>query len=110
MTRVAVVGGGVSGLAAAHELLAASGGDGVHVTLYEQEEWLGGQARTVAVDDGAGRVQHLDLGFMAFNQVCAYSYACPMHGTSISTWIIRVLVCEDHHATTSAVSRFRLHG
>ncbi|KAM3298686.1 hypothetical protein ACQJBY_040259 [Aegilops geniculata] len=65
--RVAVVGGGVSGLAAAHELLAASG-DGVRVTLYEQEESLGGNARTVAVDDGAGRVQ-LDLGFMSFNQV-----------------------------------------
>ncbi|VAH54011.1 unnamed protein product [Triticum turgidum subsp. durum] len=67
--RVAVVGGGVSGLAAAHELLlAANDGGGVRVTLYEQEESLGGHARTVAVDDGAGRVQ-LDLGFMSFNQV-----------------------------------------
>ncbi|XP_044968566.1 uncharacterized protein LOC123428427 isoform X2 [Hordeum vulgare subsp. vulgare] len=66
--RVAVVGGGVSGLAAAHELLAASGGGDVRVTLYEQEESLGGRARTVAVDDGAGRLQ-LDLGFMSFNQV-----------------------------------------
>ncbi|KAF7004732.1 hypothetical protein CFC21_019922 [Triticum aestivum] len=68
--KVAVVGGGVSGLAAAHELLlaASGGGDGVRVTLYEQEESLGGHARTVAVDDGTGRV-HLDLGFMCFNQV-----------------------------------------
>ncbi|VAH38523.1 unnamed protein product [Triticum turgidum subsp. durum] len=65
--RVAVVGGGVSGLAAAHEL-AASGGDGVRVTLYEEEASLGGDARTVAVDDGAGCVK-LDLGFMVFNQV-----------------------------------------
>ncbi|XP_044968575.1 uncharacterized protein LOC123428431 isoform X2 [Hordeum vulgare subsp. vulgare] len=65
--RVAVVGGGVSGLAAAHEL-AASGGDGVRVTLYEEEASLGGHARTVAVDDGAGCVK-LDLGFMVFNQV-----------------------------------------
>ncbi|XP_037487880.1 uncharacterized protein LOC119366277 isoform X4 [Triticum dicoccoides] len=69
--RVAVVGGGVSGLAAAHELLlAASGGGGVRVTLYEEEDRLGGcAARTVAVDDGAGGCVHLDLGFMAFNQV-----------------------------------------
>ncbi|KAM3298666.1 hypothetical protein ACQJBY_040253 [Aegilops geniculata] len=65
--RVAVVGGGASGLAAAHEL-AASGGDGVRVTLYEEEASLGGHARTVAVDDGAGCVK-LDLGFMVFNQV-----------------------------------------
>uniref|UniRef100_R7VZ12 Cyclopropane-fatty-acyl-phospholipid synthase n=1 Tax=Aegilops tauschii TaxID=37682 RepID=R7VZ12_AEGTA len=70
--RVAVVGGGVSGLAAAHELLAASGGDGVRVTLYEEEDRLGGRASTVAVDDGAGRV-HLDLGFLIFNQV-TYSH------------------------------------
>uniref|UniRef100_A0ACD5WPI3 Uncharacterized protein n=1 Tax=Avena sativa TaxID=4498 RepID=A0ACD5WPI3_AVESA len=67
--RVAVVGGGVSGLAAAYELLATSG-DGVRVTLYEAEDCLGGNARTVAVSDGAaagGEVQ-LDLGFMSFNQ------------------------------------------
>ncbi|KAM3298675.1 hypothetical protein ACQJBY_040256 [Aegilops geniculata] len=70
--RVAVVGGGVSGLAAAHELLAASGGD-VRVTLYEQDESLGGNARTVAVDDGAGGCVKLDLGFMSFNQV-TYSH------------------------------------
>ena len=65
--RVAVVGGGVSGLAAAHELLSANGG--VRVTLYEQEESLGGHARTAAVDDGAGGCVKLDLGFMSFNQV-----------------------------------------
>jgi cyclopropane-fatty-acyl-phospholipid synthase len=62
--RVAVVGGGVSGLAAAYELL-ATGGDGISVTLYEAEDSLGGQARTVAVSDGV----QLDLGFMSFNQV-----------------------------------------
>jgi cyclopropane-fatty-acyl-phospholipid synthase len=66
--KVAVVGGGVSGPAAAHELL-ATGGDGVRVTLYEAEDCLGGNARTVAVADGAGREVQLDLGFMSFNQV-----------------------------------------
>ncbi|XP_044968567.1 uncharacterized protein LOC123428428 [Hordeum vulgare subsp. vulgare] len=73
--RVAVVGGGVSGLAAAHELLGASGGGDVRVTLYEQEESLGGHARTVAVDDddGAGGCVNLDLGFTSFNQV-TYSH------------------------------------
>ncbi|XP_044334958.1 uncharacterized protein [Triticum aestivum] len=71
--RVAVVGGGVSGLAAAHELLATSGGGDVRVTLYEQEDSLGGHARTVAVDDGAGGCVQLDLGFMSFNKV-TYSH------------------------------------
>ncbi|XP_052163545.1 uncharacterized protein LOC127780650 [Oryza glaberrima] len=66
MTRVAVVGAGVSGLAAAHE--AARGGGGVRVTLYEREDSLGGHARTVAVDGDAGPVD-LDLGFMVFNRV-----------------------------------------
>ncbi|KAI5009685.1 hypothetical protein ZWY2020_011822 [Hordeum vulgare] len=67
--RVAVVGGGVSGLAAAHELmLAVSGGVDLRVTLYEQEDRLGGHARTVDVDGRAGCFK-LDLGFMAFNQV-----------------------------------------
>ncbi|CAM0907847.1 unnamed protein product [Alopecurus aequalis] len=65
--RVAVVGGGVSGLAAAHELLATSGG-GVRVTLYEEEDRLGGHARTVPVIDGATGCVQLDLGFMTFNQ------------------------------------------
>ena len=65
--RVAVVGAGVSGLAAAHEL-ARSGG--ARVTVYEKEDYLGGHARTVAVEDAdaAGTVQ-LDLGFMVFNRV-----------------------------------------
>ncbi|KAM0865191.1 hypothetical protein ACQ4PT_043423 [Festuca glaucescens] len=66
--RVAVVGGGVSGLAAAHELL-STGGGGVRVTLYEEEESLGGHDRTVAVSDGAAGSVQLDLGFLSFNQV-----------------------------------------
>ncbi|CAN6180117.1 unnamed protein product [Urochloa humidicola] len=64
MVRVAVVGGGLSGLAAAHEL-ARSGG--ARVTVYDKEEHLGGN-KTMAVDDGAGgsRVP-VDLSCMFFN-------------------------------------------
>ena len=77
--KVAVVGGGVSGLAAAHELL-ATGGDGVLVTLYGEEDCLGGHAaRTVAVGDGV----QLDLGFMSFNQVgSAHDMTNDMHVAS----------------------------
>ncbi|CAN6306163.1 unnamed protein product [Urochloa humidicola] len=66
--RVAVVGAGVAGLAAAHEL-ARSGG--VQVTLYEKEQDLSGDAGTVTIDDGAGSL-HLDTGFMVFNRVRTY--------------------------------------
>ncbi|AQK48315.1 uncharacterized protein [Zea mays] len=64
--RVAMVGSGLSGLVAAHEL-ARSGG--VRVTVYEKEDHLGG-AKTVAVDGGAeeGRVL-VDLGPVVFNPV-----------------------------------------
>ncbi|KAL4288033.1 hypothetical protein AHAS_Ahas19G0245700 [Arachis hypogaea] len=56
--RVAVVGGGISGLASAYVLAK----EGVNVTLYEKEDYLGGHAKTVNVDG-----IDLDLGFMLFN-------------------------------------------
>ncbi|KAF3786030.1 15-cis-phytoene desaturase [Nymphaea thermarum] len=58
--RIAVIGGGVSGLVSAYTLAKA----GVHVLLYEKEDHLGGHARTVHVN-GAD----VDLGFMVFNGV-----------------------------------------
>ncbi|KAL3828276.1 hypothetical protein ACJIZ3_017078 [Penstemon smallii] len=59
--RVAVVGGGISGLVAGYVL--AEGG--AEVVLYEKEDCLGGHAKTVTIDDGTS----LDLGFMVFNRV-----------------------------------------
>ncbi|KAK6122790.1 hypothetical protein DH2020_043468 [Rehmannia glutinosa] len=58
--RVAVVGGGVSGLVAAYMVAEA----GAAVVLYEKEDYLGGHAKTVTIDDTS-----LDLGFMVFNRV-----------------------------------------
>jgi phytoene dehydrogenase-like protein len=58
--RVAVVGSGVSGLAAARTLAQA----GVLAVLYEKNSHIGGHAQTLHVD-GVG----LDVGFMVFNQV-----------------------------------------
>ena len=59
--RVTVVGGGISGLAAAHRLLttAADAGEPIEVTVREREQTLGGKIRTTpfagrsAVDEGA---------------------------------------------------------
>ncbi|XLT36517.1 hypothetical protein HN873_067809, partial [Arachis hypogaea] len=57
--RVAVVGGGISGLVSEYVLAK----EGVNVTLYEKEDYLGGHAKTVNVDG-----IDLDLGFMVFNR------------------------------------------
>eukprot|EP00249_Psilotum_nudum_P021042 c27949_g1_i1 orf=349-2943(+) len=58
--KVAVIGAGVSGLVAALTLARA----GVRVVIYEQEDYLGGHARTIAVDGIL-----VDVGFMVFNRV-----------------------------------------
>ncbi|GLT42101.1 hypothetical protein SLA2020_161210 [Shorea laevis] len=61
--RVAVIGGGISGLVSAFVLAKA----GVSVVLYEKEDCLGGHAKTVTFD-----AVDLDLDFMFFNPS-----ACP---------------------------------
>ncbi|MGV8950967.1 MAG: NAD(P)/FAD-dependent oxidoreductase [Cypionkella sp.] len=60
--RIAVVGGGISGMAAAH-LLA----DDHEVTLFEAEPRLGGHARAVIAGKNAD--QPVDTGFIVFNRV-----------------------------------------
>lgn len=58
--RIAVIGGGISGLAAAYELAPQNA-----VTLYEAEPRLGGHARTVIA--GKNGDQPVDTGFIVFN-------------------------------------------
>ena len=60
--RIAVIGGGISGMAAAH-LLAPDH----HVTLIEAAPRLGGHARTVTA--GRRGDQPVDTGFIVFNRV-----------------------------------------
>lgn len=62
MRRVAVVGSGIAGLAAAHSLK-----DNARVTLFESASWFGGHAHTVDVElEG---VRHgVDTGFLVFNE------------------------------------------
>ena len=60
--RIAVIGGGISGMAAAH-LLAADHA----VVLFEAADRLGGHARTVMA--GKHGDQPVDTGFIVFNQV-----------------------------------------
>ena len=67
MRRVAVVGGGITGVGAAYEWAKA----GVSVCLYEREEKLGGHAKTVTIDG-----VHFDLAFMVFNRVSPHESLC----------------------------------
>jgi predicted NAD/FAD-binding protein len=59
--RVAIVGGGVSGLVAAHRLHPRH-----EITLYEAGEQLGGHTNTVTVERPGG-VWHVDTGFVVLN-------------------------------------------
>jgi predicted NAD/FAD-binding protein len=61
--RVAVVGGGISGIAAAIQAL----DDGHAVTLFEAQAQAGGHARTLSLDTPDGPV-HLDTGFLVYNE------------------------------------------
>ncbi len=58
--RIAVIGGGISGMAAAHFLARSN-----HVSLYEAAPRLGGHARTVLA--GKRGDQPVDTGFIVFN-------------------------------------------
>ncbi|KAL0456951.1 UNVERIFIED_CONTAM: Tuberculostearic acid methyltransferase UfaA1 [Sesamum latifolium] len=66
--RVAVVGAGVSGLTAAYILAK----DGAEVVIYEKEDTLGGQAKTVTVNGTP-----LDLGFMVFSRMGTLQISIP---------------------------------
>jgi len=58
--KVAVIGGGVSGLSAAEHLSKDN-----HVTLFEADKRLGGHARTVIA--GRHGDQPVDTGFIVYN-------------------------------------------
>ena len=60
-TKVAVIGGGVAGLAAAWHL-SQNAAEQYHVELFEAEDRLGGHAYTVNVNN-----VNVDIGFMVFN-------------------------------------------
>jgi hypothetical protein len=60
--RIAVIGGGITGLSAAHMLAPAHS-----VVLFEAERRLGGHARTIIA--GKRKDQPVDTGFIVFNHV-----------------------------------------
>lgn len=63
MSRVAIIGSGVSGLTAAYALRNTHA-----VTLFEQDGRFGGHAHTHALTDASGAPQHVDSGFIVHNE------------------------------------------
>ncbi len=66
MTRhlsIAVVGSGIAGNVAAHRLHAA----GHRITVFEADGHVGGHTHTHRIELGDGEVQHVDTGFIVFN-------------------------------------------
>ncbi len=61
--RVAVIGGGVAGIVAAHLLQ-----DTCEVTIFEKEDYLGGHTHTVSVPHGPDEGTPVDTGFIVFNE------------------------------------------
>ncbi|MFK8014393.1 MAG: NAD(P)/FAD-dependent oxidoreductase [Gammaproteobacteria bacterium] len=59
--RIAIIGGGISGLTAARRL-----DDEYDVTLYEAADYPGGHTRTLTVEH-EGRDRRVDIGFIVFN-------------------------------------------
>jgi uncharacterized protein len=60
--RIAVVGGGIAGITAAHLLSRRH-----EVTLFERNDYVGGHTNTIVVDDGAGGELPVDTGFIVCN-------------------------------------------
>lgn len=77
--RVAVIGSGISGLAAAWLL------DGNHhVTLYEAAGRLGGHSNTVLVPDGADLIP-VDTGFIVYNELTYPNLTALFHHLAVPT-------------------------
>ncbi|MBP5990473.1 MAG: FAD-dependent oxidoreductase [Piscinibacter sp.] len=83
--RVAVVGGGITGLAAAHALSRA----GLAPVLFEAQARLGGHAHTIEVElpDAAGRrVRHgVDVGFLVFNERTYPGFIALLHELGVQS-------------------------
>ena len=62
-SKIAVIGGGVAGIVAAHLLQ-----NDHQVTLFEQHDYLGGHTHPVTIEEGPDAGTGVDTGFIVFNE------------------------------------------
>ena len=67
--KLAIIGTGIAGMGCAHLLK-----DRYELTLFEQNDYVGGHTNTITVDEDGSPV-HMDTGFMVFNYE-TYSHLC----------------------------------
>ena len=73
MSKTAIIGTGIAGMGCAYFLHPTH-----DLTLYEQNDYIGGHTHTVTVQEQAGPV-HIDTGFMVFNYQ-TYPNLCRLFG------------------------------
>jgi predicted NAD/FAD-binding protein len=61
MEKLAIIGSGIAGMGCAHFLHTK-----YEITLFEQDDYVGGHTNTISVDEDGSKV-HFDTGFMVFN-------------------------------------------
>ncbi len=79
MMRVAIVGGGISGLSAAYALHREH-----EVRLYDAESRVGGHVKTVSVDSAVGPIP-VDMGFIVHNDVTYPTFLRMMGELGVTT-------------------------
>ncbi len=100
--RVAIVGAGISGLAAAHYLHREH-----EIFVFEKEDWVGGHACTVEVEDEQGNNIPLDVGFLVFNDKTYPLFSALLHEIGAPTQrsdmslSVRCQRCRYEYATHS---------
>lgn len=74
MERLAIIGTGIAGMGCAHLLQKQ-----YDLTIYEQNDYIGGHTNTITVDED-GETIYIDTGFMVFNYV-TYPHLCRLFET-----------------------------
>ncbi len=91
--RIAIIGGGISGLVAGYRLQ-----EDHDVTLYEANDYIGGHTNTVDVDLG-GRSIPVDTGFIVFNDRTYPNFIALMSELSVASQPTRMSFSVSCEAT-----------
>jgi predicted NAD/FAD-binding protein len=70
--KIAIIGGGMAGVSAAHHILSLN--ENVEVTLLEKEGKLGGNARTIQLENSFGNLVSVDAGAQYFEDELWINY------------------------------------